>query len=464
MFLPYQQDDGTTRAAFLVSSVGLRHSGTMDSRIETATFRRVYWRLVPLLFTLMFFNYLDRVNVGFAALRMNGDLGFSATVYGLGATIFFAGYVVLQVPSNLIVYRLGARRWLAGLLFAWGSISAATAFIQNASGFYTLRFTLGLTEAGFLPAAALYATYWFPEKYRGRAISGYIIATSCSTVIGGPIATALMTWLDRVLGLHGWQWMFLAEGIPATLLGFFVLHWLTDRPENAHWLEPDQRQWLVSKLATEKEVMEREEGSGTWAVLRTVLFDPRVWNLGLAFGAGLVGLYGLLLWLPQIIKEMGALSDLEVGFLSTVSPLLGIAGALFVSYRSDRKGNRKAHMAACYVVAGAGLLASTLIDNPVAAFFLLSIGNAAVLAASPLFWAIGGSFFTGAAAAACVAVANIIAQIGGIGPWLIGRVKDATGSFTLALIAISIFFFVAAGLALAMRPSSRPQISAAPAE
>ncbi len=435
----------------------------MDS-IETATFRRVYWRLVPLLFTLMFFNYLDRVNVGFAALRMNRDLGFSATVYGFGATIFFAGYVLLQIPGNLIVYRIGARRWLAGLLFAWGSISAATAFIHGATGFYALRFALGLAEAGFLPAAALYATYWFPEKYRGRAISGYIIATSCSTVIGGPIATALITYLDQVLGLHGWQWMFLGEGVPAVLLGLFVLYWLTDRPEQAHWLHPDARQWLVAKLAYEKQALAHEEAPSAFAILRTVLFDPRVWNLGLAFGAGLIGLYGLLLWLPQIIKQMGNLSDVEVGFLSTISPLLGIAGALFVSYRSDRKGNRKAHMAACYVVAGAGLLASALIDSPVAAFVLLSIGNAAVLAASPLFWAIGGSFFAGAAAAACVAVANIIAQVGGIGPWLIGVVKDATGSFTLALIAISVFFFVAAGLALAMRPSPHPQIAAVPAQ
>ncbi len=435
----------------------------MDS-IETATFRRVYWRLVPLLFTLMFFNYLDRVNVGFAALRMNRDLGFSATVYGFGATIFFAGYVLLQIPGNLIVYRIGARRWLAGLLFAWGSISAATAFIHGATGFYALRFALGLAEAGFLPAAALYATYWFPEKYRGRAISGYIIATSCSTVIGGPIATALITYLDQVLGLHGWQWMFLGEGVPAVLLGLFVLYWLTDRPEQAHWLHADARQWLVAKLAYEKQALAHEEAPSAFAILRTVLFDARVWNLGLAFGAGLIGLYGLLLWLPQIIKQMGNLSDVEVGFLSTISPLLGIAGALFVSYRSDRKGNRKAHMAACYVVAGAGLLASALIDSPVAAFVLLSIGNAAVLAASPLFWAIGGSFFAGAAAAACVAVANIIAQVGGIGPWLIGVVKDATGSFTLALIAISVFFFVAAGLALAMRPSPHPQIAAVPAQ
>jgi cyanate permease len=284
-------------------------------------------------------------------------------------------------------------------------------------------------------------------------------------VIGGPVATALMTYLDHALGLHGWQWMFLAEGLPAILLGVFVLYWLTDTPEQARWLSTDARQWLVTKLAFEKQALAKEESPGFVAVLRTVIFDVRVWNLGLAFGTGLIGLYGLLLWLPQIIKAMGSFSDLQVGFLSAISPLLGVAGALYVSYRSDHKGNRKGHMTACYIIAGTGVLASAVtIDNPVAAFVLLSIGNAALLAASPLFWAIGGAFFTGAATAMCVAVANIIAQIGGIGPWLIGLVRDATGSFTLALVAISIFCFVAAGLALAMRPAPRTELAAVPAQ
>lgn len=432
----------------------------MERSIEKRTFYQVYWRLVPVLFVMMLSNYLDRVNVGFAALRMNRDLGFSATVYGFGATIFFLGYVLLQVPSNLIVYRVGARRWFAVMLFAWGSISAATAFISGATSFYALRFALGLAEAGFLPAAALYATYWFPEKYRGRAISGYIIATSCSSIIGGPIATALITYLDRFAGLHGWQWMFIAEGLPAVLLGAFVLLWLPDMPANAKWLSHESRQWLTSTIAREKQAIARSGAHGFLDVLR----DIRVWNLGLVFGSGLIGLYGLLLWLPQIIKEMGSLSDLQVGFLSTISPALGIVFALFMSFRSDRKGDRGGHMAACYVVAGVGLLASAVIKNPVAAFVVLTIGNAAVLAASPLFWAIAGSFFTGVAAASCIALVNIIAQIGGIGPWLIGIVRDTTGSFTLALITVSVFLFIAAGLALAMRGGRQPQIAPAPAE
>src|SRR5712672_4222768 len=211
--------------------------GTLIDAIETRTVNRVFWRLVPLLFALMFFNYVDRVNVGFAALRMNKDLGFSATVYGFGATIFFLGYVLLQIPSNLMVHRLGARVWLTLILFGWGTVSTATAFVRDATSFYALRFALGLAEAGFLPAAALYVTYWFPEKYRARAIAGYIIATSCSTIIGGPIAGAILTFMDGSLGLHGWQWMFLIEGTPTILLGFFILGWLTDRPHQAAWLD-----------------------------------------------------------------------------------------------------------------------------------------------------------------------------------------------------------------------------------
>ena len=432
----------------------------MESAIEKRTVAKVYWRLVPILFILMFFNYVDRVNVGFAALRMNQDLGFSATVYGFGATIFFAGYVLLQIPSNLMVHRLGARVWLSIILFAWGIISTATAFVWDATSFYGLRFALGLAEAGFLPAAALYATYWFPEAYRARAIAGYIIATSCSTIIGGPIAGAIITYMNEFLGLHGWQWMFLLEGAPTIVLAIAVLYWLTDRPSQATWLDKEARDWLVAKLAAEKAALPQEQNAG----FMTVIKDVRVWSLGLLFGSGLVGLYGLILWLPQIIKELGGLSDLQVGFLSSVPPLLGVAGAIFVSWRSDRVGDRKGHMAACYLVSGVGLLVSALVGDPILAYIFLCIGNGAVLAASPLFWTIAGTFFTGAAAAACIAFVNIVAQVGGIGPWLIGVVRDRTGSFTIALITLSGFLFLAAIIALLMKAEPKRKLEPALAE
>src|SRR5215471_1894163 len=230
--------------------------GNLADAIETRTVNQVFWRLVPLLFLMMFFNYVDRVNVGFAALRMNQELGFSPTIYGTGAAIFFWGYVLLQVPSNLVVYRVGARIWLMVLLFAWGSVSAATAFVRDATSFYVLRFALGLAEAGFLPAAALYCTQWFPERHRARAISGYIIATSCSTIIGGPIAGAIITYLDRFLGLSGWQWMFLIEGAPSILLGLVVFFLLTDKPKDARWLDQESRDWLNQRIAAERAALE----------------------------------------------------------------------------------------------------------------------------------------------------------------------------------------------------------------
>ncbi len=409
-----------------------------------------------MLFILMFFNYVDRVNVGFAALRMNQELGFSATVYGFGATIFFLGYVLLQIPSNMMVHRLGARIWLTVILFAWGAISTATAFIRDANSFYALRFALGLAEAGFLPCAALYVTYWFPESHRARAIAGYIIATSCSTIIGGPIAGAIITYMNSAFGLSGWQWMFIMEGAPTILLGFVVFNWLTDRPSDAKWLDPDARAWLIAKLAAEKAALGRQGEVG----IATVIKDPRVWSLGLLFGSGLVGLYGLILWLPQIIKEMGGLTDLQVGFLSAVPPIIGVIGALFVSWRSDKVGDRKGHMAGCYIVAGVGLLASALVSDPVLAYVLLCFGNGAVLAASPLFWTIAGSFFTGAAAATAIAFVNIVAQVGGIGPWLIGVVRDKTGSFTIALMTLAAFFFIAAAIAIVMK--AEPKRAPAP--
>lgn len=431
----------------------------MADTIESRTVTRVYWRLVPLLFLMMLLNYLDRINVGFAALRMNGDLNFSPTVFGTGASIFFLGYIVLQVPSNLILHRVGARIWLFVILIVWGSISAATAFVHDARSFYGLRFALGMAEGGFLPGAAVYATHWFPEKYRARAIAGYVIATSVSSIVGGPLATAIMTYADGRAGFHGWQWMFLLEGAPGILLAIVVINLLTERPKDAAWLAPPEREWLTARIESE-----RASGGDRNPPLLAALFDPRVWMLGLLFGSGLIGLYGLLLWTPQIIKSMGELTDIEVGFLSSVPSILGVIGAILVGRHSDKVGDRKGHMAGCYIVAGVGLLASALVPDPVVAYILLCIGNGAVLSASPLFWTIGGSFFTGAAAAAGIAFANVVAQIGGVGPYLIGVIRDKTGSFTLALISLAGFLFVAAVIAMLMKVEPKPKAAEALAE
>jgi MFS transporter, ACS family, tartrate transporter len=429
----------------------------LDDLEERRLLDRLYWRLIPLFFLMMLCNYLFRVNVGFAALRMNQDLGFSASIYGFGASVFFAGYVVLQIPSNLMVYKLGARVWLCGMLVTWSMVSMATAFIANDWSFYSLRLLLGLAEGGFLPAAALYVTYWFPQAYRARAIAGYIIATSFSTIIGGPLSGAIMTFMDGILGLAGWQWMFIIEGVPALILAAVVFVSLNDQPHDALWLDAKSRDWLLSKLRAEHAAMDHKENESLFGIVK----DPRVWSLGLLFGSGLIGLYGLLLWLPQIIKAMGNLTDFEANTLSALPPALGVVGAILVSRSSDKRGDRKGHMAVCYFVSGLGLLASALVSDPVLAYAFLCIGNGAVLSASPLFWTIAGTFFRGAAAAAAIAFVNIVAQVGGVGPYLIGAVRDATGSFTLALVTLAGFSFLAAIIALAMK--AEPKRGAAPA-
>ena len=245
----------------------------MTPDIETSTIRRVYWRNIPLLFAMMFFNYLDRINIGFAGLRMNHDLAFSPAVFGFGASVFFVGYMLVEVPSNLLLHRLGARVWLARILLSWGAVATAMAFVWSDISFYVLRFALGVAEAGFMPGVVLYITYWFPQRYRARAVAGYIIAGQVAAVIGGPISTTAMTYMDNLAGVHGWQWMFVVEGVPTMLLGLLVLLRLTDRPRNAAWLAPAQREWLETRLAAERAEVAGPEGV---SVLRQVLGDARL--------------------------------------------------------------------------------------------------------------------------------------------------------------------------------------------
>ena len=431
----------------------------MQDDIEAATIRRVYWRLVPLLFLAMFFNYLDRINLGFAALRMNTELGFSPAVFGFGASVFFVGYMVLEVPSNMMLHRLGARIWVARILISWGALAALMAFVWSANSFYVMRFLLGVAEAGFLPGLALYLTYWFPAKYRARAVGGYIIAGQVAAVVGGPVSTALLTWCDGVLGLHGWQWMFLLEGVPTVILGFVFLALLTESPAKARWLTAAQRDWLEARLAQERA---ETQASGAFRLM-DVVRDGRVWALALLFGCALVGIYGLLIWLPQIIKGLGQMSDIQVGLLSALPPFLGVVGTLVVSASSDRTGDRKKHLAAVYILGGVALGASALVPGATASYVLLCVAGLGINSGNSLFWSLNSSLMTGAAAAVCIALVNTLAQFGGlVGPWMIGFVRQSTGSFTLALLTIAAFLLVAAAISLALRVKPRPDSVFAP--
>ncbi|WP_186114602.1 MFS transporter [Burkholderia gladioli] len=415
---------------------------------EAATMRKVYRRLMPLLFAMMFFNYLDRINIGFAALDMNKALGFSPAVFGLAGSMFFVGYMLLEVPSNLLLHRVGARRWIARILLTWGAVAAATAFVFDARSFYVLRALLGIMESGFLPGIAVYLTNWFPVRYRARAVGGYIIAGSFSAVLGGPLSTALMTYANGVLGLQGWQWMFILEGIPAMLLGLLTLRIMTERPADARWLADDEKRWLETTLAGERAAL---GGAGHVPLLR-VAGDARVWSLAGLFGCALVGIYGLFLWLPQIIKSFGQLSNIEVGFLSAAPPLLGVLGTFLISRSSDRSGERRKHLAFVYGMSALAIAGSAYAPNPVLSYALLCVTGFFIYAGNPLFWSLASSFRTGAAGAATIALINTIAQFGGlVGPWSIGLVRNATGNFKLALLSIAAFLAVATLIALLMR-------------
>jgi ACS family tartrate transporter-like MFS transporter len=428
---------------------------SLNDETQKVTIRTIYWRLIPLFFLMMFFNYLDRINLGFAGLQMNKDLGFTPAVFGFGASIFFLGYMILQIPSNLMMYRFGASLWLGAVLIVWGSVATVTAFVWNEWSFYVLRFLLGLAEAGLLPGLALYLTFWFPSRYRARAVAGYIIAGSFAAILGGPISTALMTYSDHAFGLQGWQWMFVCEGMPAVLLGFFTLYYLADSPARATWLTSQQRAWIESELRTEQAEIERAR---KYTVLDSIR-DPRIWTLAILFGCALVGIYGLLIWLPLIINSLGNLSYIQIGFLSAAPPLLGVIGTILVSISSDVTGDRKMHLALVYTIGAVGVLGSALVKSPVAAYLFLCLAGLGMNSGNSLFWSLNASFMTGIAAAVSIAAVNMIAQFGGlIGPWLIGFVKSTTDSFSIALTAVAGFLFIAAIMAATMRvaPKLKP--------
>jgi ACS family tartrate transporter-like MFS transporter len=431
----------------------------MQDTLEAVTVRRVYWRLVPLLFLAMFFNYLDRINLGFASLRMNHDLGLSPGVFGFGASVFFLGYMLLEVPSNMLLHRLGARIWIARILVTWGAVATLMAYVWSADSFYVLRFLLGVAEAGFLPGLALYLTYWFPSAYRARAVGGYIIAGQVAAVVGGPVSTVLMTYCDGVLGFHGWQWMFILEGVPTMVLGLVFLVMLTDRPADARWLTPEQRKWLQRRLDQERTAAQ----SSRPLTFADVVADGRVWSLATLFGCALVGVYGLLIWMPQIIKAMGDLTDIQVGVLSAIPPLLGVIGTILVSRSSDRTGDRKKHLAGVYILGGVALGVSAVIPNATLSYLLLCVAGMGINSGNSLFWSLNSSLMTGAAAAVCIALVNTLAQFGGlVGPWMIGFVKQSSGSFTLALLTIAAFLLAAALIALLLRIKPRPTSVFAP--
>jgi ACS family tartrate transporter-like MFS transporter len=407
--------------------------------------RRLTWRLVPFLFLLYIVAYLDRINVGFAALQMQQQFSFTDAVYGLGAGIFFAGYFCFQVPSNLALQRVGARRWIALLMMVWGVISTGMMFVSGPRSFYVLRFLLGAAEAGFFPGVIFYLKSWFPARARARTVARFMTAAPLSGVVGGPISGALLG-LHLSGGLAGWQWMFLMEGIPAVLLGGVALVYLVDRPEEAMWLSGDERDWLLGTLRREREELVVE--SRTFSALAM----PRIWMLALVyFGLNTVS-YGVSLWLPKLIKSLSGVSNLTVGLLSAIPYVAAALAMVAVGLHSDRSSERRWHTALPAFAGALALMGAAYSTSVGPSIVLISVAVLGVFSMMGPFWAMPTSFLSGAAAAAGIAIINSIGNLGGFfGPLVIGMVRTSTGQFKGGLLLVSAALAVSGVVALLVR-------------
>jgi D-galactonate transporter len=410
---------------------------------------KVAWRLAPLLMVCYFVAFLDRVNVSFAALTMNADLGFDSAVFGLGAGIFFIGYFFFEVPSNLVLERLGARVWIARIMFTWGLVSAATALVWNEPSFYVARFLLGAAEAGFFPGVLLYLTYWFTAEHRARMVGLFMAAVPVSGVIGSPLSGWLLG-LEGTLALHGWQWLFILEGLPSMLLSVVVWFRLTDRPSQAGWLTAAERERLDARLAREQAHRDSVRKYG----LGEALTNGRVLALSLLYLGLVTGLYGVTFWLPQIVKGFGGLSNLEVGFIAALPTLAAAIAMVAWTRHSDRTRERPWHVALPAFAGCLGLTASAFVSDPVLSTVALSVALIGIYAAIATSWTLPTAFLSGTAAAGGLALINSIGNLGGFaGPYFVGWIKNQTGAYSLALLIIGIGLAASGLIALAMRPA-----------
>lgn len=403
------------------------------TNFETATYRKVGRRLIPLLFLSYVVAYLDRVNVGFAKLGMASDLGFSDTVYGLGAGIFFLGYFLFEVPSNIILHRVGARIWIARIMIGWGLVSAATMFVTTAPAFYTMRFILGVAEAGFFPGIILYLTYWFPRTHRAGMIAAFMTAVAVAGVIGGPISGWIMGSFNGLGGLAGWQWLFLLEGLPSAVVGVVVLLYLDNGPAMARWLTEPERALLVERLAEDERTKEAVGGHRT--TIAGALTDPRVWILATVYFGLALGLYAISFWLPQIIKETITTDNVAIGFISAIPWLAAGVAMTWNGRRSDRTGERRRHVAGPAFLGGLGLAASALPGvGGWAGIGAITVATAGILSAMSCFWSLPTAILSSTAAAVGLAWINSVGNLAGYAsPFLVGKIRDATQSMVAAL-------------------------------
>lgn len=426
--------------------------------VERSLYRKITWRIIPYLFLLYIVAYVDRVNVGFAAMDMKRQLGFSDTVYGTGAGIFFLGYAIFDMPSNLMVQRVGTRLWIARIMITWGVIAACMAFVHSATSFYIMRFLLGVGEAGFVPGMLLYLTFWYPSHERARAVAKFMTATSLAGVVGAPLSSALLR-LDGALGLQGWQWLFIAEGIPTMLLGISVLFVLKNGPAEANWLEPEERTWLLKELEADR----ARYGATKHHDFKDAFRMPAVWMLAFVYVTIQIGVYIVNLWMPLMLDSLSGAAGRDASTIAkyaTVPYLLAALITVVVGWSSDKWNERSGHLGGCMALAAVGFTWAGIAHNvPVAlcAFCLAAMGLWSTMGP---FWALMTRTMAGTAAAAGVALITTLGGFGGfVGPYVTGRLREATHSFSNGLYAVAVLALAAAAVSVGtkwLQPKDHP--------
>jgi D-galactonate transporter len=411
--------------------------------LDETVYAKVAWRLIPLLFLCYVLAYLDRVNVGFAKLQMQSELQFSDSIYGLGAGIFFIGYFLFEVPSNLILHKTGARLWIARIMVTWGMISASFIWVDSVWMFYLFRFLLGLAEAGFFPGIIFYLTYWFPAQRRARIVALFMSAAAVSSAFGGPISGWIMKELAGINGWSGWQWLFLLEGLPSIVVGVWVLFYLDDGIRKANWLTDDEKQLLERRITADSQEKPIRH-------LGQACRDPRVWLLCLVYFCFVSGLYGVSFWLPQLIKNTGVNDLFNVGLLSAIPWGIGAVGMILIGHHSDRSRERRWHIAFCGLVGAAALAVTMLFGNDtLVALTALTVATLGILGSFPVFWNIPTAFLAGTAAAGGIAIINSFGNLGGFAaPYLMGWLNDLTQNTTAGIYCLAGAMALAAVLVL----------------
>jgi D-galactonate transporter len=423
----------------------LTYEDVGNVQAESQLFRKLAWRVLPFLLVCYLFAYLDRVNVAFAKLQMAQQLQFSEAVYGLGAGIFFIGYFLFEVPSNLIMARVGARRWIARIMITWGFLSAGMMFVTSASGFYVMRFLLGVAEAGFFPGILLYLSQWFPSVQRGRVVALLMAAVPVSSVLGAPISGMILQSMQGVGGLGGWQWLFLIEGVPSVILGLVCLFVLTDKIADAAWLSPDEKRYLLRQLEQENQ----EKSTHSFAA---ALASPRLWLLASIYFCVALGNLGLAFWMPTLVKEAGVQSLGTVGWLTAIPYLSATIVMILVGRSADARRERRYHLAIPMMIGAAGLIAAAHMPNLPMTMLALVVATAGLTTALPMFWPLPSAILGGTAMAGGLALLNSAGALAGfVGPFGIGWLKTNTGYPTLALYVMAAIVVAGALAVLSLR-------------